>query len=146
MSLKIFQHMDSHIKLQPITAVPSIGGVSKNMRKKGIIHHKITPLHPKANSTAETFMRNLKKTLRRAKIDGKPLKESIFDFLLHYRITPHSSTLICPSEALYNRKVKDNELTKREKLSKNKTKIYFDKRFGARDSCIKVGACEATKD
>ena len=46
-------------------------------------------------------MRNLNKTLRTAKIDGKPWKEAIFDFLLHYRITPHSTTLIRPSEALY---------------------------------------------
>ena len=89
-------------------------------------------------------MRNLNKTLRLAKIDGKPRKEA-----LHYRITPHSTTLISPSEALYNRKirckiptyeeVKDNELTKRDKLSKEKTKTYFDKRFGARVSGIKVG-------
>ena len=82
-------------------------------------------------------MRNLNKTLRTAKIDGKPWKEAIFDSLFHYRITPHSTTLISPSEALYNRKirckiqtyeeVKDNELTKRDKLSKEKTKTYFDK-------------------
>ena len=101
--------------------------------------------HPKANSTVDNFIRNLNKTLRTAKIDGKPWKEAIFDFLLHYRITSHSTTLVSPSEALYNRKirckilVKDNELTQRDKLSKNKTKIYFDKRFGARVSNIKIG-------
>ena len=75
--------------------------------------------------------------------------EAIFDFLLHYRITPHSTTLISPSGSLYNRKirckiptyeeVKDNELTQRDKLSKEKTKTYFNKRFGARVSRIKVG-------
>ena len=50
-------------------------------------------------------MRNLNKTLRTAKIDEKPWKEAIFDFLLHYRITPHSTTLISPTETLYNRKI-----------------------------------------
>ena len=93
-------------------------------------------------------MRNLNKTLRTAKIDGKPWKEAIFDFLLHYRIhhiTPHSLARL---EALYRKirckiptyeEVKENELTKRDKLSKEKSKTYFDKRFGARVSCIKVG-------
>ena len=35
------------------------------MKNNGITHHRITPLHPKANATAENFMLNLNKTLSR---------------------------------------------------------------------------------
>ena len=41
------------------------------MKHRAIDHHKITPLQPKANSTAENFMRGLNKTLRTEVIDGK---------------------------------------------------------------------------
>ncbi|XP_057310313.1 uncharacterized protein K02A2.6-like [Hydractinia symbiolongicarpus] len=51
------------------------------MHAKGIDHHRITPLHPKANSTAENFMRNLNKTLRIATIKGKSWKIALYNFL-----------------------------------------------------------------
>ena len=76
------------------------------MLSKGIDHHKITPLHPKANSTAENFMRNLNKALRTAVIENRPWKEALYDFLLNYRIAVHATTNISPSEALYKRKIR----------------------------------------
>ena len=75
------------------------------MQQKGICHHRITPLHPKANSTAENFMGNLNKAMYISSIEGQPWCEDLYDFLLNYRIAKHVSTDVSPAEALFHRKI-----------------------------------------
>ena len=62
------------------------------MKNNGITHYHITPLHPKANGAAETFMRNLNKTLRTAVLDQTRWKLTLYNFQLHYRNVPHKTT------------------------------------------------------
>ena len=123
------------------------------MKSKGIDHHRITPLHPKANSTAENFMRNLNKALRIAVIEQKPWKDALYDFILNYRIATHTTTQVSPAEALYQRKIRGkiptiNNTPNREAIqnlphrdyeSKQKIKSYIDRRYHARDSKIDLG-------
>lgn len=123
------------------------------MHAKGIDHHRITPLHPKANSTAENFMRNLNKTLRIATIEGKPWKIALYNFLLNYRISTHSTTGVSPAEALFQRQVRGKlpslnnqpnrdaikEAPHRDAQQKLKMKKYVDARFHARQPAINKG-------
>ena len=67
------------------------------MITNGITHHKITPLWPKANAEAETFMKPLTKCLQTAVIDNKDWKQELQLFLLNYRATPHCITKVPPA-------------------------------------------------
>jgi hypothetical protein len=48
-------------------------------------------------------MQPLGKSLKAAKLDGRPWKQELGRFLLHYRTTPHCTTGVPPSELLFNR-------------------------------------------
>ena len=76
------------------------------MVRNNIKHHRITPLHPKANGMAENFMRNLNKTLRTALIDQTPWVPALYQFLQHYRSAAHSTTQVSPAEVLFKRKLR----------------------------------------
>ena len=74
--------------------------------KEGFKHHRITPLHPKANGEAENFMKLLNKTEQRARLENKPAKMAIQELLTGYRSTPHPATGVTPYDAMMNRKVR----------------------------------------
>ena len=62
------------------------------------------PYHPSYNGLAERAVQTLKKALRS---NGESnIELSISRFLLQYRITPHSTTNISPSEMLMNRRIR----------------------------------------
>ena len=68
----------------------------------GIQHHKVTPLHPRANCEAESFVRVLNKTEQIASLQGKNRFErqnAMQDMLIPYRSTPHPVMGITPYEA-----------------------------------------------
>ena len=123
------------------------------MKVNNIKHHRITPLHPKANAVAENFMRGLNKTLRIALIDHTPWITALYQFLQHYRSTPHASTKISPAEVMFKRKLrlkipslddKPNEhalanLASRDKGIKAQMKIQVDKRYKATDKPFSIG-------
>ena len=48
-----------------------------------------TPKWPQGNAEVERFMQFLGKSLKAAKLDGRPWKQELNRFLLHYRTTPH---------------------------------------------------------
>ena len=75
------------------------------MLENGINHQKITPLWPQANSEAENFMKPLTKAIRSANSEGKNWKQHLYQFLLNYRATPHSTTGFAPAELLFGRKI-----------------------------------------
>ena len=69
--------------------------MERSMKRKGIKHHRVTPLWPQANGEAESFMKPLGKAVKAAKLEGKDWKEELYEFLLAYRTTPH--TRRCPT-------------------------------------------------
>ena len=69
----------------------------------GFRHHLVTPRWPRANGEAERFMKCIKKIVQTAQIEGRSWKQQLFNFLRVYRATPHTSTKICPHEALFGR-------------------------------------------
>ena len=75
-------------------------------RTIGMIHRKIPPLWPKANGEAERFIRTLEKAARTAMICHGSWKQEIYQFLRHYRATPHTTTAKSPAELLYGRKLR----------------------------------------
>ena len=123
------------------------------MEEKGIKHSRITPLWPQANSEAENFMKPVTKAIRAAHADGRDWQKDLYQFLLNYRATPHSTTGFAPSELLFNRKIKtklpqismkrnsdiDRTVQKNDERAKERMKKYADKRSRATVSNIQVG-------
>ena len=75
------------------------------VQENGIDHQKITPLWPQANSEAEKFMKPLTKAIRSAHTEGKNWKRHLYQFLLNYRATPHSTTGFSPAKLFFGRKI-----------------------------------------
>ena len=69
-------------------------------KKWGFTHQKITPLWPRANASAESFMKKLGKVIRTAEVSGPSKKEALKAFLRVYRDTPHSTTKVAPAMLL----------------------------------------------
>lgn len=74
--------------------------ISNYMTERGIKHHRVAPLWPQANGEAEAFMKPLGKAVKAAKLEGKNWTEELYDFLLAYRTTPHSTTGIATNSAV----------------------------------------------
>ena len=71
--------------------------------QEGFQHHRVTPLHPRANGEVERFMQTLNKTEQIASLQGKNRLErrnAVQDMLTAYRSTPHPATGVAPYEAL----------------------------------------------
>lgn len=72
-------------------------------KQEGFQHHRVTPLHPRANGEVERFMQTLNKTEQIASLQGKNRLErrnAVQDMLIAYRSTPHPATEVAPYEAL----------------------------------------------
>lgn len=106
----------------------------------GIKHRRITPLHPQANGTAERFMRTLGKAIRSSVTEGLDWQTELNKFLRNYRATPHSTTKISPSEAMFGKTIRtklpefhqqtENEISTKmkenDKKAKNQMKVNAD--------------------
>ena len=71
--------------------------------QEGFQHHRVTPLHPRANGEVERFMQTLNKTEQIANLQGKNRLErrnAVQDMLIAYRSTPHPATGVTPYDAL----------------------------------------------
>ena len=75
------------------------------MHSNGIRHNiiKSAPYHPSTNGLAERAVQTVKQGLRQVK--GATVQEKLSKFLHKYRITPHSTTGISPSELLMGRRL-----------------------------------------
>ena len=71
----------------------------------GFHHQKITPLRPRANATAEHFIRTLEKAICAAEIVSIPWKHTLNTFLSEYRSTPHSATEASPAGLMFQHKI-----------------------------------------
>lgn len=112
-----------------------------------------TPYWPQGNAIVERFMRPLGKALKTAKLEGRPWRQELSRFLLQYRITPHCTTGVPPSELLYNRVIKGKlpvisskkvinrhkEARDNEEVRKEKNRDYANHRRHTKKSKIQVG-------
>ena len=70
----------------------------------GIKHWRSSPYHPSSNGLAEKAVQIIKQGLK--KMNDGSLNDKLARLLFNYRITPHSTTGISPSELLMGRKLK----------------------------------------
>ena len=100
-------------------------------QEEGFKHHRITPLHPRANGEAENFMKLLNKTEQRARLENKSAKTAIQELLAGYRSTPHPATGITPYQAMMNRYVRTKlDYTDRESRTETVTAEIIMKETG----------------
>ena len=127
---------------------------SRYVQTLGIKAEWSTPKWPQGNATVERFMQTLGKALKTAKLDGRPWRQELQRFLLHYRTTPHSTTGVPPAELLFNRTVRGklpvlkkrvvrrhSEARKMDEKRQSYNKQYADEKRHAKESSIKVGDC-----
>ena len=74
------------------------------MKKNGIRHILSPPYHPSSNGLAERAVQTFKGGMK--KCTAGTLNTRLSRFLLRYRITPHSSTGISPSELMWGHKLR----------------------------------------
>ena len=72
--------------------------------QNSIKHICSAPYHPSMNGLAERAVQTFKQSLRQ--ISGASVREKLAKFLFKYKITPHSSTGIAPSELLMGRRLR----------------------------------------
>ena len=128
--------------------------IKQFMLENGIEHKRITPLWPQANSEAENFMKPVTKAIRSSRAEGREWKRDLYQFLLNYRATPHSTTGFAPSELLFNRKIRTklpqnvlkssqsdvgSKVQDTDDRAKAKMKEYADTKSRAKQSNIQVG-------
>ena len=70
----------------------------KFIQLNGIRHITSAPYHPSTNGLAERTVQAVKQVIKQ--MEGVSLEEKLSRFLHKYRITPHSTTGISPSELL----------------------------------------------
>jgi len=71
------------------------------LKANGIRHARSAPYHPATNGLAERAMQTVKEGLKKA-VEGS-LQTKLSKFLLQYRLLPHTTTGMSPSELLIGR-------------------------------------------
>ena len=99
---------------------------SEFAEEEGFQHHRVTPMHPRANGEAENFMKLLNKTEQRARIQKTSSTIALQEMLTSYRSAPHPATGITPYEGMMNRLVRtklDYKGRLTEQFSKRETQV-----------------------
>ena len=78
----------------------------KFMKENGVKHLRSAPYHPSTNGLAERFVQSLKQALKVVERQGIPSQQCLAEFLLTYRVTPHSTTNESPSKLLMGRELR----------------------------------------
>jgi putative transposase len=127
---------------------------SAGLAKMGVKHRRITPLYPQSNGITERLNRALNKAIRAAIAEGKNWKMAVEDWLMAYRLTPHSATKAPPADIMFGRKVNGpipcaspsaplsvtrEDLLQQDASAKKRMKSYADRVRGARLHHFKVG-------
>ena len=121
--------------------------------EKGFALTPVSPEDPKGNGFAENFVKFLCKMVHTSVIDGKDPKLEIFNYLLQYRATPHTTTGLSPAEMLFGRKIHtklprisvpkesevDKDVRKKHDQKKLKQKDQHDKRHQAKEKLVEIG-------
>ena len=73
------------------------------LQRNNIHHLKTGTYHPKSNECCERFVGTFKDAMKKMYENCKDVDKNLANFLVNYRITPHSVTGIPPSEALFKK-------------------------------------------
>ena len=76
------------------------------MKENGVKHVRSAPYHPSTNGLAERFVQSFKQALKTGERRGVPSQQCLAEFLLAYRVTPHSTTNESPSKLLMGRQLR----------------------------------------
>lgn len=122
-----------------------------------ISHKKGVPYWLQNNGEVERGNETILKIVRIARLEGKDWRKALENFLLQYRVTPHTVTGVSPAELLMRRKLSDKLprvefskyrtteaywqqlLRERDSRAKLRQKEYADKTRGAKHSKIEQG-------
>ena len=117
----------------------------------GFKHRKVTPEWPRANGEAERFMKSLNKAIKVGRLENKPMKQIVNEFLRVYRATPHCTTGVCPFELMFNRKpntrlpqiedhgTENSSVRERDESKKQKMKKDYDRKHKVSTHNFSVG-------
>ena len=110
-------------------------GFTDFLRSSGVKHFRSAPYHP---GLVERFNKTLKQAIKTGRDSGKTAREAITEFLLVYRVTPHSVTDIPPSEHFLGRSMKTNldlgfgllkpDIRNKVETQQFQQKLYHDRR------------------
>ena len=75
-------------------------------QKNGIRHVRTSPYHPASNGQAERAVQVLKEALKKS--SSNSMEVQLARFLFKYRITPHTTTGVSPSEMLMGRQLRSH--------------------------------------
>ena len=82
---------------------------SQFMTKNGIRHVKIAPHHPSSNGLAERAVKTFKEGMKKCiSSSSESIECCLSRVLFQYRITPHSTIGVSPSELLYGRRIRSH--------------------------------------
>ena len=62
------------------------------LKENGVKHIRCSPYHPASNGLAERFIQSFKKAVNVGEKRSTQLQQSLAEFLLTYRVTPHATT------------------------------------------------------
>ena len=103
------------------------------MEGNGIKHIRSAPYHPSSNGLAERFVQTFKQAMKAGERRGPPISERILNFLLTYRVTPHSTTGQPPCELFLHRTLRTRfdlirpDLEKKVADKQEQQKEYHDR-------------------
>ena len=80
--------------------------IKQFMLENGIDHHPVTPHYPQANGLVENINKPIMKAIRTPQVEHRHWHHALYEFLMLYRATPHSSTKFSPSQLLFNRPIR----------------------------------------
>ena len=104
---KIFATYGTSVQLETDNGPPfSSKEFSDFAAEEGFMHHRVTPLHPRANGEAESFMKLVNKTEQRAHAQRTFIRNAMQDMLTGYRLTPYPATGITPYEGMVSRNIR----------------------------------------
>ena len=102
------------------------------LSKNGVRHTTTPPYHPKSNGQVERAVQTVKRALKKS--SSETLETQLCRFLFKYRITPHGTTGVAPSELLMNRHLRSHldllhpDLSAQVKQKREQQKDYHDQR------------------
>ena len=73
------------------------------MKNNGVKHIRCAPHHPSSNGAAEHFVQTFKKAMNASRESTLTHSQRLYNFLLTYRITPHSTTNEAPCKLFMGR-------------------------------------------
>ena len=128
--------------------------IKQFMLENGIDHHPVTPHYPQANGLVENINKPIMKAIRTAQVEHRHWHHALFEFLVLYKATPHSSTKFSPSQLLFNRPIRTklphcssttvetsvlSAARRNDHLAKNRPEYYADKRRRSKPCPLRIG-------